>query len=175
MKLRIFIIDDEESIRETFKWHLEGLGHEVIALPDPSFCTVYMGACCKMTNPCADILIIDYSMPRMNGMELLELMEKKGGLTAARFKMILTGDATQIDLSAAERLGCEVRQKPMRLSELEDWVNTLTKEIPANRELADLSSIRLNQATRQRTKPRGQILQPPDCVRQDIPPKASDR
>lgn len=146
MKLRIFIIDDEESIRETFKWHLEGLGHEVIALPDPGFCTVYMGACCKMANPCADILIIDYSMPRMSGMELLELMEKKGGLTAARFKMILTGDATQIDLSAAKRMGCEVRQKPMRLAELEDWVNAKTREIPADRKLADLSSIRINQS-----------------------------
>ena len=141
MKLRIFIIDDEESIRETYQMHLEGLGHEVIALPDPSFCSVYMGAVCGMENACADILIIDYSMPRMTGLKLLELMEKKGGLTAARFKMILTGDATQIDRTVAQRLGCEVRQKPMRLSELEEGVNTLAKEISPDRKLADLSSI----------------------------------
>lgn len=144
MKLRIFIIDDEESIRETYQMHLEGLGHEVIALPDPSFCSVYMGAVCNMDNACADILIIDYSMPRMTGLRLLELMEKKGSLTAARFKMILTGDATQIDQDVAKRLGCEVRQKPMRLSELEEWVNMLAKDIPADRKLADLSSIQVN-------------------------------
>jgi CheY-like chemotaxis protein len=144
MKLRIFIIDDEESIRETYQMHLEGLGHEVIALPDPSFCSVYMGAVCKVDNACADILIVDYSMPRMTGLRLLELMEKKGGLTAARFKMILTGDATQIDQDVAKRLGCEVRQKPMRLSELEEWVNTLAKDIPADRKLVDLSSIQVN-------------------------------
>jgi CheY-like chemotaxis protein len=144
MKLRIFIIDDEESIRETYQMHLESLGHEVIALPDPSFCSVYMGAVCKVDNAFADILIIDYSMPRMNGLRLLELMEKKGGLTAARFKMILTGDATQIDQDVAKRLGCEVRQKPMRLSELEEWVNMLAKDIPADRKLVDLSSIKTN-------------------------------
>lgn len=148
MKLRIFVIDDEVSIRETFKLHLENLGHEVIALPDPSFCTVYMGACCQMEDACADILIIDYTMPRMTGMELLELMERKGGLTKARFKMILTGDATQVDRSAANRLGCEVRQKPMRLSELEAWVDSLAKEIPPERKLADLSSIKIDPVTR---------------------------
>lgn len=83
-------------------------------------------------------------MPRMTGLELLELMEKKGGLTAARFKMILTGDATQIDQSVAKRFGCVVRQKPMRLSELVEWVNRLAKEIFADRKLADFSSIGIN-------------------------------
>ena len=35
MKLRIFVIDDEESIRDTFKLHLEGQGHEVLTAPEP--------------------------------------------------------------------------------------------------------------------------------------------
>jgi hypothetical protein len=83
-------------------------------------------------------------MPRMTGLKLLELMGKKKGVTAARFKMILIGDATQIDQSVAKRLGCEVRQKLMRLSELEDWVNSLVKKVSADRKLTDFSSIGIN-------------------------------
>lgn len=143
MKLRIFVIDDEENIRDTFKWHLEGLGHEVIALPDPSFCTVYMGQGCSHEVPCADVLIIDYSMPKMTGLRFLELLERKGCLTTARFKMILTGNANLVDRDIAARLGCEVREKPMTITDLEEWVDSLKVKIPKGRKLLDLSKLDL--------------------------------
>jgi CheY-like chemotaxis protein len=141
MRLRILIIDDEESLRETFKWHLESLGHEVIVLPDPRPCAAYMRKPCTLKKPCADILIVDYNMPHMNGIELLELMEESGCLFPDYHKMILTGDATRIDHAAAKRLGCVIRQKPLRLADLEIWVDSIAQQIPADRKLADLSEI----------------------------------
>jgi len=144
VKLRIFVIDDEENIRETFKWHLESLGHEVVALPDPSYCAAYVGRPCEVEDACADILIIDYSMPYMDGLSFLELLERNNCLFAAQFIMILTGNANQIDKSVADRIGCEIRQKPMTVLELEEWVNSLAKHIPPDRKLADLAFLNLD-------------------------------
>lgn len=142
MNFRVFVIDDEESIRETFDWYLSSKGHEVITLPNPSFCALYLGENCDIEDPCADFLIIDYSMPRMNGIEFLELLEKHNCLHSARVKLILTGNANMVDKETAKRLGCEVRQKPMTVIEVEEWINAWAETIPEGRKLADLSRFR---------------------------------
>ena len=38
MKLRIFLINEDVSIRKTFKEHLESLGHQVIMASEPFLC-----------------------------------------------------------------------------------------------------------------------------------------
>lgn len=142
MSLRIFVIDDEECIRETFDWYLSSKGYEVIALADPSFCSAYLGKACDLATPCADFLIIDYAMPRMNGIEFLELLEKNGCLSTISFKMLLTGNTNLVDMETARRLGCEVRQKPMTVIEVEAWIDSLAGQIPEDRKLADLPDLR---------------------------------
>jgi len=47
MKMRIFVIDDEECIRDTMQWHLEDQGHEVLTAHCPLICDIYQGYHCK--------------------------------------------------------------------------------------------------------------------------------
>jgi len=142
MKLRIFVIDDEECIRDAFKWHLESLGHEVITAARPEMCSVYQGHDCSLDAACGDMLIIDYNLPIMNGLDFVEQLQRRGCKGAIRRVMLLSGSLAEIDMTRAKVLGCEVRQKPLRLAELEVWVNDCAGDIPADRQLLDLEALR---------------------------------
>jgi len=139
MKLRIFVIDDEESIRETMKWHLEEQGHEVLVAPEPLICDVYLGCKCVDEYACGDILFVDYKMPRMTGLEFVELMAKRGCKGLTENKIIMSGDTTAIDIAKVEKLGCKVVQKPLSLSEVDKIVAVAKKRLHPDRRLADLS------------------------------------
>jgi len=141
MKLRIFVIDDEECIRDSYKWHLESLGHEVITAAQPEMCNVYRDHHCESDTACGDILIIDYNLPRMTGLEYIEQLHARGCKGAIRWVMLLSGSLTEIDIERAKALGCEVRQKPLRLAELEAWVNDCAKKIAPDRKLIDLDKL----------------------------------
>ena len=130
MKLRIPIVDDEECIRDTFKWYLEDLGHEVIVASDPMQCSVYKGHLCSEDQACIDVLFTDYRMPRMNGLEFIELMSKKGCKLAAQNKYIMSGNTADIDMDKAKELECFILEKPIRL----DLLDSIIAEIECRKE-----------------------------------------
>lgn len=62
----ILLVDDEKSIRDTFRIFFEDLGYNVKTADDGAIALEYIEA-----EP-VDVLITDLKMPKMNGMELLE-------------------------------------------------------------------------------------------------------
>jgi len=62
----ILIVDDEKSIRDTFRIYFEDLGYNVITAENGVKALEYIEA-----EP-IDVLITDLKMPKMNGMELLD-------------------------------------------------------------------------------------------------------
>ena len=151
MRLRIFIIDDEESIRFTFKWHLESKGHEVIVAEDPLGCDVYQGCDCQKDDVCGDLYLVDYQMPTMNGLDFFEMIHERGCKTNPANKYIMSGNVTTIDMERVEKICCKVLQKPIRLKELDEIVEGLLKKINPERELTPLSVMR-EKAERYKTK-----------------------
>ena len=135
MKLKIVVIDDEESIRDTFKWLLEDLGHEVITCAEPVTCEVYSRDSCQQDTPCSDTLIIDYHMPGMNGLEFIESLVQHGCHGKTENVLLMSGDTTKIDMQKVEKLGCRVAQKPISLVFLEEWV----EEIQSRKKAAGIS------------------------------------
>jgi CheY-like chemotaxis protein len=141
MKLRIFVIDDEECITYTMRLHLEELGHEVLTAPDPTLCPVYQGGMCDHDHVCGDIFFVDRHMPRMDGLTFIELMERRGCKGLTRNKVIMSGALTQEDLDRAKKLGCTALGKPVPLDEITRLIEEMEKSVPADRKLADLSGI----------------------------------
>lgn len=129
MKLRIFVIDDEECIRDTFKWHLEAHGHEVFTASEPMLCDIYQGDCCSSESACTDILLIDYNMPRMNGLEFIERMSQRGCKGDPATKIIMSGNTTDIDMDLVRKLGCQVVQKPLRFADLDKVIRQIAEGI----------------------------------------------
>jgi CheY-like chemotaxis protein len=129
MKLRITVIDDEECIRDTFKWHLEAQGHEVFTASEPMLCDIYQGNCCSSESACTDVLLIDYNMPRMTGLEFIEMMSQRGCKSPPATKIIMSGNTGDIDVERVKRLGCQVVQKPFSFAELDRIILQIIEKI----------------------------------------------
>jgi len=121
-KLRILIIEDEESIRESLQWFLEDLGHDVVATATPHQCDVYKGQPCTRQKSCTDVLIIDQHLPGMLGLDFVEQLTERGCKGIVSNILLISGDATSVDIDKANTLGISVVQKPMTFGFLEDWL-----------------------------------------------------
>ena len=123
--MKVFVIDDEECIRDSLKWYLEDLGHEVLTAPEPTSCQVYQGHDCSQSSPCGDALLIDYNMPKMNGLEFIENMKKRGCKGIAANKLLMSGNTNDICREKVQRVGCTLVQKPIDFSYVETWLKNL--------------------------------------------------
>jgi len=84
---RIVIVDDTESVAFVIKSFLEDEGFMVSAHEDPQ------DALSDIGNNGADLLITDYTMPGMNGIELVKRVKKYNPRTDA---IIITADPLRI-------------------------------------------------------------------------------
>lgn len=138
MKLRIFVIDDEPYITDTFHWHLSDQGHEVFCDTEPKACKIYQGGVCDHDDSCGDILFIDMYMPKMNGLEFIEHMEKKGCKGVTRNKIVMSSSIENADIQRGIELGCIVIQKPIALARIDALIDEIKQNIPPDRKLANL-------------------------------------
>ena len=133
MQLEILVIDDEECIRDSLKWYLEDLGHEVRTASEPAACGVYLGHMCSQSVACGDALLIDYNMPGINGLEFIERLKKRGCKGITSNMLIMSGNVSDIDMVKAEELGCKVLQKPVHFEMLDAWFVEVKKRVAMNR------------------------------------------
>jgi len=122
MPLKIFVIDDEESIRTTLRWHLEDLGHQVVSAARPQACDILVGHQCRQDVACGDALIIDYRMPGMTGLDFIGRLLQQGCKGSTANMLIISGNIADIDMARVREYGCSVMQKPVSFAELEAWL-----------------------------------------------------
>ncbi len=66
VRSRVLLVDDEESIRDSLYSLLESSGYDVLAASNgPEGLSI-----CSRSAPPIDLLVTDYDMPRMSGLEL---------------------------------------------------------------------------------------------------------
>lgn len=84
---RIVVVDDTEAVAFVIKSFLEDEGFQVSAHEDPH------DALSDIGNNGADLVITDYTMPGMNGIELVERIKKHNPRTDA---IIITADPQRV-------------------------------------------------------------------------------
>lgn len=139
-KPRAVIIDDEPVILLLLRDIFSFREYDVVSLSEPVICPVYddEGACDK-DHPCADIMITDNRMPRMNGVDLLETQARNGCRLTSRNKALMSGYLDDAEKARAERLGVHLIEKPVDLDELGTWIDAcerrmdLSKPLPLKR------------------------------------------
>ncbi len=124
---KIIVIDDEECIRDSFKWFLEDKGYQVITAACPTNCPVYHGDHCNQEQACGDLVLVDFNMPKMTGLEFIEQMAQNGCKAGPEKKFIMSGNPDAIDKQRAQAIGCTILQKPVALAQLEQIVRMATK------------------------------------------------
>lgn len=100
MRPRILLVDDERSVRDSLYTLLESEGYEVLAASNGSDgLTIFR----QSTRP-IDLLVTDYNMPRMSGLELArECSRLYGELRVLYVSGSRPDGELQADLQASKR------------------------------------------------------------------------
>ena len=141
MKLRIFLVNEDVSIRKTIKEHLENLGHQVITTSEPLLCDIYNGCDCSKPHPCADALFIDQNIHGISGLEFIRRMQERGCKSDPSGKFIILGDAHSIDMDEVERIGCKVLEKPATRDVIGEIINSIKEKTKTDRKLNSFNGL----------------------------------
>jgi two-component system CheB/CheR fusion protein len=106
----VFVVDDDNNLRQGIRFLLEEFGHEVRDFADcESFLESYrpgQGAC----------LLVDAYLPRMKGLELLQRLKNAGQLLPT---IMITGNSdVPMAVQAMKSGACDFLEKPFSRSEL---------------------------------------------------------
>jgi DNA-binding response OmpR family regulator len=102
--MRVVIIEDDEGIGFSLRLALEDKGCDVQVYADP--------AAVPFETLEADVILVDYYMPKMDGEQVIRLLQENQGLANAR---ILLMSASPNLAEEAQRLGVTYLAKPFDL------------------------------------------------------------
>lgn len=121
---RAIVIDDEPSIRDLLKMVLNEMGYEAEVYPNPLACPLLLEnvTVCSADESCYDILITDFNMPGMNGIDFVRHQLKKN----CKIPKIALISGTWDGEAKAEagELNCELFDKPFILKEIQNWIDS---------------------------------------------------
>lgn len=141
MKLRIIVLDMDESIRDLVTIIAQNKGHEVIALPESVVCPLSsdLDCSCSQDLACGDLMIISNRMAKMSGLKLIRKQLEGRCKGATQNKLVLSTSVRKSRETAfAKDLGCKVIMQPFKIKEISAWIDECEKRIDPNRKLADL-------------------------------------
>ena len=114
--MNILILDDNPIMTMVLSDHFADRGHSVIPAYDPNLGLLFCD------RKYFDVLIIDYVLPGINGIDVLQLMRKKNKSTRA---IIITGfpELLQGESDRMKELDVEaVIEKPFDFSQLDELI-----------------------------------------------------
>jgi DNA-binding response OmpR family regulator len=129
MRLRVVIFDDEPSIRTLLGILCARRGYEASTFPDPPLCTLHgMPPCpCPRGTVCADLLLVDLTMPDVQGFNFVEALIAKG--CPAPQIALMSGAWSLADHDDAVRPGCRLFRKLFDMAELLAWFATVETQV----------------------------------------------
>ena len=115
----MFVVDDDQDIRDLIIFVLRRAGHDVESFEDPR------AALARGREPGFDLAVLDWSMPRMDGGELCARLRQLPALATVPI-LILTAHADSATRERASEVGATgFMSKPFALNELTDVVATM--------------------------------------------------
>lgn len=117
--MRLFVIEDEQSLREDITKKLQRSGYEVDACGDGKTASEYLSV------EYYDLILLDLNLPKMDGMTLLRSFRKENQETPV---LILSARSEIADKVEGLDAGAnDYLSKPFHLAELEARIRSLTR------------------------------------------------
>ena len=116
-KPRIIIFDDDAMVLEILKDIFSMFNFEVQSFREPVLCHLSN----KCSYPCADIIITDFQMPRINGIDLLKHQIQQGCPIHIKNKAIMSGDLPDKYAGSVKEFADTFFQKPIAMLKLNTW------------------------------------------------------
>ena len=122
---RVMIYDDDQIVLDMLKLFFTRRGYEVFDYIEPVVCPLKKNPAnsCDNFQPCVDVIISDYQMPKMTGIELLQNQSKKGCKVDTKMKAIMSGYSDDHIITQCNELGYSFFQKPFTFSKLSTWLS----------------------------------------------------
>lgn len=119
LKKRIVVAEDSVSIREAVVFGLEDAGYEVEKAGNG------VEALSKFDGEKIDLLLTDYHMPEMNGLELIKQVRKLDHYRHIPILVLTTESQKEVILQAKKAGGTGWLQKPFNIEKLVQTVRRL--------------------------------------------------
>ncbi len=97
--IRILVVDDSVGIRMAAKKTFQNLGFKQVTVADDG-----TTALAELKNSTFDLVVADWNMPKMSGVDLLEAMRQEKTLEKIPF-LLVTGEDNQENLMEAMKAG----------------------------------------------------------------------
>lgn len=110
--LNIVLVDDDKLVLQVHNELLQLFGHKALVFEQPIDAASYL----ELHGDSIDVLITDYTMPKMNGLELIQKVFQYGYNIPA---LILTGFPESVNVDQATLYHAKVLCKPVEISLLE--------------------------------------------------------
>jgi len=106
-------------------------GYEVVTYSDPTVCPLYsLKSCpCQMKESCPGVIVSDYDMPNVNGVEFIEAIRRKR--CKCRNIALMSGHSIPKEmLKRASHLNVKFFAKPFHRNQINDWLNQVEASVP---------------------------------------------
>lgn len=135
-KPRVIIFDDDAMLLEILEFYFDKWGFEVFLHQGPEVCmSDGTGGSCKSLSSCADLMLSDFRMPRITGLELFQLQEQRGCKIDRKMKAIMSGNTDEALLRQCKDAGYRFFQKPFHSSDIYSWVSECEKNFDLSKQL----------------------------------------
>jgi len=133
MAIRALIIDDEPGVLSVLKTILKKRGFEVTACSSPVDSP--LGDCpvcpCLLHPNCPQVIMSDYDMPVMNGLEFWERQLEKG--CRCRNVALISGKGlNEKEFRRLTKLGMKLFLKPFDRQAIHDWLDDVELSIASS-------------------------------------------